>query len=156
MLLLTENCLQIQKWCMPIYNWRGEVSVPICAKIMRNGPASANQGCSIASQGSCHMYGRLCPPIFPYPASAKPIFKTDVGKCYCVQALMLHTWSCKHPMTLTTQVTRTLKSSFKEPFYFWNGSVKKKDDLLVKNSNYRNQYCPHHIKYFVLPSYSQL
>ena len=76
-LLLTENCLQIQKWCMHIYNWRGEVSVPICAKIMKNGLASADQGCSIV-QLPC--VWQTMPTYLPYPASAKPIFKTHVSK----------------------------------------------------------------------------
>ena len=54
-LRLTENCLQIWKWCP--YKGRGVVSAPICAKKVRNGPASADQGCSITSLGSCRVHG---------------------------------------------------------------------------------------------------
>ena len=46
---------------------------------VRNGPPSANRGCSTASQGSCHVHS-MCPPTSPYPtifASIKPTFKTD-------------------------------------------------------------------------------
>ena len=34
-------------------------STPVCVKKERNGQASANQGFSIASQGSCHVHGTL-------------------------------------------------------------------------------------------------
>ena len=56
--------------------------VLIGSKKIRNGPASADQGCSTSSQGSCHVHGTswLCPPTSPYPtflASAKSIFKMD-------------------------------------------------------------------------------
>ena len=50
--------IQIQKWCL--YKGRGVVSEPICANKVRNGPASADQGCTIASQGSYHVHGTLC------------------------------------------------------------------------------------------------
>ena len=42
MLLLTEDCLQYQKWCP--YNGRGVGSTPVRANKVRNGPASADQG----------------------------------------------------------------------------------------------------------------
>ena len=51
---LTKNCLQIWKWWP--YKGRGVISVPICAKKVRNSPPSANQGCSTASQGSDHVH----------------------------------------------------------------------------------------------------
>ena len=59
-----------------------EQSMPICVKKERNGPASANQGFSTATQGTCHVHStpRYNLPTFLYPtfyASAKPIFKTD-------------------------------------------------------------------------------
>ena len=68
-LLPTENCLQYQKWCP--YKGRGVVSMPVCANKVRNGPASADQGHSTASQGSCHVHGTPCwnPPTSPYPTS---------------------------------------------------------------------------------------
>ena len=77
---LTESCLQIEKWCP--YTGRGVVPEPVCANMVRNGPASADQGSSIASQGSWHVHGTPCwnLPTSPYPtffASTKPIFKTD-------------------------------------------------------------------------------
>ena len=51
-------------------------------RLCRNAQASADQGFSTASQGSCHVHGTPCwnPSTFPYPtffASAKPIFKMD-------------------------------------------------------------------------------
>ena len=55
------HCLQIQKWCLyQGYTGRGVVSVPIGANEVRDGPASADQGCSIASQSSCHAHDSLC------------------------------------------------------------------------------------------------
>ena len=54
MLLPTKNCLQCQKWCP--YKGRGVVSTPICAIKVRNSPASANQGLSIASQDIHHVH----------------------------------------------------------------------------------------------------
>ena len=62
---LTECCLQVQKWCP--YKGRGVVPEPVCANKVRNGPASANQGFSTASQGSCHVHGTPCwnPPTSP-------------------------------------------------------------------------------------------
>ena len=56
------------------------VSAPICANRVRNSSASADQGCSIASQGSSHVHGMslLGHPPYPYPtffASGKPISK---------------------------------------------------------------------------------
>ena len=53
MLHLAENCLQDLKWS---YKRRGVVSAPICAIRVRNGPTSANQGCSTDSQGSCPVH----------------------------------------------------------------------------------------------------
>ena len=44
MLLLTENYLQLQKWCS--YKGRGIVSTPICANKVRNGPAKAASMCT--------------------------------------------------------------------------------------------------------------
>ena len=78
---LTECCLQVQKWCP--YKWRGVVPELVCANKVRNGPASANQGFSTASQGSCHVHSTPCwnPPTSPYPAffaSAKPIVTENV------------------------------------------------------------------------------
>jgi len=35
------------------------VPEPICANKARNGPATANQGSSLATQGSCHVHGTL-------------------------------------------------------------------------------------------------
>ena len=79
---LTENCLQIQKWCP--YTTRGEEWFlhSFVIKTVRNNPASANQGCSTSSTGSCHVHGMSwpCLPNSPYPtsfASAKLIFKMD-------------------------------------------------------------------------------
>ena len=46
MLLLTEKCLQIP------YKGTGAVSMPVCAKMERNGLASANQDLYTASQNS--------------------------------------------------------------------------------------------------------
>ena len=68
-LQLTESCLQIQKWCP--YKARGVVPEPVCANKVRNGPATANQGSSLASQGSCHVHGtpgwtHPPPPIPPF------------------------------------------------------------------------------------------
>jgi len=54
-LQLTEGSLQIQKWCP--YKVRGVVPEPVCANKARYGPATANQGSSLASQGSCHVHG---------------------------------------------------------------------------------------------------
>ena len=56
-LQLTESCLQIQKWCR--YKGRRVVSGPVCADRVRNGPASANQGSFIVSQGSFHAHCTL-------------------------------------------------------------------------------------------------
>ena len=74
------------------------ISEPVCANKVRNGPASADQGFSTASQGSCHVHGtpsflqpakaaamctapwaetRLPPHIQPFFASAKTIFEMD-------------------------------------------------------------------------------
>ena len=55
---LTECCLQVQKWCP--YKGRGVVPEPVCANKVRNGPASADQGCSISSQGTRHVHGTPC------------------------------------------------------------------------------------------------
>ena len=82
---LTECCLQVQKWCP--YKGRGVVPEPVCANMVRNGPASADQGFSTATQGSCHVHSTPCwnPATSPYPAffaSAKPIFNTDCTNWY--------------------------------------------------------------------------
>ena len=71
MLLLTENCLQYQKWSP--YKGRGVVSMPVCVKRERNGLASADQGLSRANQDSCHVHGILCPssPIPPFLLAQK-------------------------------------------------------------------------------------
>ena len=65
---LAECCLQVQKWCP--YKGRGVVPEPVCANKVRNGPASANQGFSTATQGSCHVHSTSCwnLPTSPYPA----------------------------------------------------------------------------------------
>ena len=55
----TECCLQVQKWCP--YKGREVVPEPVCANKVRNGPPSANQGFSTASQGvdgRCKVYLR--------------------------------------------------------------------------------------------------
>ena len=74
---LTECCLQVQKWCL--YKGRGVVPEPVCANKVRNGPASADQGFSTASQGSCHVHGTPCwnPPTSPYPAFFTSSWTTD-------------------------------------------------------------------------------
>ena len=66
-LLLTEKCLLCQKWSP--YKRRAMVSMFVCAKKKRNGPASADQGLSTASQDSHHVHNMLwlCPPTSPYP-----------------------------------------------------------------------------------------
>ena len=83
-LQLTESCLQIQKWCP--YKARGVVPEPVCANKARNGPATADQGSSLASQGSCHVHGtpgwtHPPPPIPPFllvqNLSSKQIAPTD-------------------------------------------------------------------------------
>ena len=83
-LQLTESCLQMQKWCS--YKARGVVSEPICGNKARNGPATANQGSSLASQGSCHACGRhpgVNPPTSPYPTNlSKRIAPTSLILCY--------------------------------------------------------------------------
>ena len=92
MLHLAENCLQDLKWS---YKRRGVVSAPICAVRVRNGPTSANQGCSTDSQGSCpvHAMSWLCPPTSlcsTFFASAKPIFKTNCASLIsCDQSQMM-------------------------------------------------------------------
>ena len=55
----------IKKWCL--YKRRGVVPEPVCANKVKNGPASADQGCSLASQGSCHVHATPCwnPPPPP-------------------------------------------------------------------------------------------
>ena len=68
-LQLTESCLQIQKWCP--YKARGVVPEPVCANKARNGPATADQGSSLASQGSCHVHGT---PGWTHPAPPIPPF----------------------------------------------------------------------------------
>ena len=82
---LTESCLQNQKWCP--YKRKGVVPEPVCANKVRNGPASADQGFSTASQGSYHVHGTPCwnsptSPFSTFFASRKPIFKTDYANCY--------------------------------------------------------------------------
>ena len=57
-LLLTENCLQFQKWCPD--KGRGVVSMPICGIKVRNGLFSGNQAYSTASQDSWHVHVTLC------------------------------------------------------------------------------------------------
>ena len=64
----------------PPYKGRGVVSMPICANEGRNGLASANHGCSTASQGSHHVRGMSWishppPPYLTFFASAS--FKMD-------------------------------------------------------------------------------
>ena len=79
MFLLTENCLQYQKWCP--YKGRGMVSTPVYSNKVRNGPASAAQAfLQPCSQDNCHVHGIswLWPPTYFYPTLfAKPIFKMD-------------------------------------------------------------------------------
>ena len=81
MLRMTKNCLQIWKWCP--YKERGVVFAPICATKMRNGPASAYQGCLFyrqPRQPPCARHILNMPAHLPHPtffASAKPIFKMD-------------------------------------------------------------------------------
>ena len=62
------------------------VSTPVCVKRERNGQASADQGFSTASQGSCHVHGSSRwthppPPIPPFllaqNLSSKRIAPTD-------------------------------------------------------------------------------
>ena len=81
---LTESCLQIQKWCP--YKARGVVPEPVCANKARNGPATADQGSSLVSKGSCHVHGiprwtHPPPPIPPFllaqNLSSKWILPTD-------------------------------------------------------------------------------
>ena len=53
-------------WMLPTnpkmvpYKGRGVVPEPVCANKVRNGLASADQGCSIASQGTRHVHGTPC------------------------------------------------------------------------------------------------
>jgi len=70
----------------PSYKARGVVPDPVCANKARNGPATANQGSSLASQGSCHVHGtpgwtHPPPPIPPFllaqNLSLKRIAPTD-------------------------------------------------------------------------------
>ena len=68
-LLLTESCLYSVRQEAPT-NSREAVSVPICAKQERNGPASADQGFSTANQDSqptmcCHLEGDTHPHSSP-------------------------------------------------------------------------------------------
>ena len=78
---LTECWLYIDQEMVP-YKGRGVVPEPVCANKVRNGSASADQGYSIASQGSCDVHVTPCwnTPTSSYPAffaSTKPILKTD-------------------------------------------------------------------------------
>ena len=59
------------QWSGCPYKARGVVPEPVCANKVRNGPASADQGFSTASQGSCHVHGtpgwtHPPPPIPPF------------------------------------------------------------------------------------------
>ena len=83
-LLLTENAYNDRNGAPKKGRWA--VSTPVCAKRERNGPASADQGLSIASQDShmcmaCHNYARPPPPIPPFllaqNLSSKQIAPTD-------------------------------------------------------------------------------
>ena len=76
---LTSKCCSRLK---PVYSVKKEplqsqqksLSTSICVKKVRNGTASADQSFSTASQDS---YACPPPPIPPFFASAKAIFKTD-------------------------------------------------------------------------------
>ena len=52
---------------VPLQGEGGVVPGPVCANKVRNGPASADQGFSTASQGSCHVHSTPCWNQ-PYPA----------------------------------------------------------------------------------------
>ena len=98
-LQLTESCLQIHKWCS--YKARGVVPEPVCANKARNGPATADQGSSLASQGSCHVHGtpgwtHPPPPIPPFllaqNLSSKRIAPTDNMRPKSDDAIWRHRW----------------------------------------------------------------
>ena len=98
-LQVTESCLQIQKWCS--YKARGVVPEPVCANKARNGPATADQGSSLASQGSCYVHGTLgwTHPPPPYPPfllaqnlSSKRIAPTDNMRPKSDDAIWHHRW----------------------------------------------------------------
>ena len=74
-LQLTESCLQIQKWCP--YKVRGVVPEPVCANKARNGPAIADQGSSLASQGWTHPPPPTPPFLLVQNLSLKRIAPTD-------------------------------------------------------------------------------
>ena len=82
-LQLTENSLLFQKWCP--YKARGVVPEPVCPN-KRNGPATANHGSSLASQGSCHVHSTprwthpprpILPFLLAQNLSSKRIAPTD-------------------------------------------------------------------------------
>ena len=79
-LLQTESCLKSRKWSP--YKVKGPFSTPVCTKMQKNGPYSADQALSIASCNSHHALSAKAvhPPTSPcltLSASAKPIFKTE-------------------------------------------------------------------------------
>ena len=45
---------------VPLYKGRGVVPEHVCANKVRNGSASAEQGFTTASHGSCYVHGTLC------------------------------------------------------------------------------------------------
>ena len=77
-LLVTENCLQYQKWCP----YRvGVVSIPVVANKVRNSPASIDQVYTFCSQPRLAQYPVLelaYLHLSNFFASAKPIFKMDM------------------------------------------------------------------------------
>ena len=88
---LTEYCLQVQKWCP--YKGRGVYPEPVCANMVRNGPASADQGFSTASQCSCHVHGTPSRPRLFYsqpmqlPCARHPELKPPIPPFMLVQNL---------------------------------------------------------------------
>ena len=101
MLLLTENCLQWQKWSP--YKSQGVVSTPVCAKKERNGPASADQrpAKTAAMCTACPDYAHPPYPIPPFLVtqnlSSKWIVPTDnmrpeLHDEYTCHQVKLKTW----------------------------------------------------------------
>ena len=67
MLLLTENCLQCQKWSP--YKGRAPFSVPICAKKERSSPANVDQG---LLQSDNQLSSAVTRGLHPPPPSIPP------------------------------------------------------------------------------------
>ena len=63
--------LKLIMWLLIVSMYAATMRTAPSAEKVRNGPASGDQGCLMASQGSCHTHGTQCwnPPASPYPTS---------------------------------------------------------------------------------------